>query len=240
MSSSPPPTLLYAHGFASGPASTKGTALARHLADLAGGASACRLLDLRVPDRDRLRLSSMIDVVRGAVPQVPANARVLGIGSSLGGLTMARAAERDDRIAGLVLLAPAFRLVERWRERMGADAWEAWEYRGTHAFDAFDGGPKLRLDFGFIEDAIEVDGELASALGSADGLGPRWPDVRVPTVILQGVRDETVDPNLARTFAKSRPHVRVVELDDDHLLTKPSSLERLYAEVEAMRARLAS
>jgi hypothetical protein len=33
--------------------------------------------------------------------------------------------------------------------------------------------------------------------------------------------------------------VRLLELDDDHRLMKPSSLEVLFAEVEAMRARLA-
>lgn len=232
-SSSPLPTLLYAHGFASGPRSGKGTALAR---DLAARGLSIELLDLRVPDREKLRLSAMIEVVRRAIPE---GGRVLGIGSSLGGLTMARAAERDPRIAGLVLLAPAFRLVERWRERMGGDAWERWAYAGTAPYEDFAGGPTLNVDYGFIDDAVEVDGELTSAYGSADGIGPRWPDVKVPTVILHGVHDETVAVGLSRTFAKARSNVRLLELDDDHRLMKPASLEALYAEVEAMRARLA-
>ncbi len=227
------PTLLYAHGFASGPRSSKGTALAR---ELAARGHSLELLDLRVPDREKLRLSAMIDVVRRAIPE---GARALGIGSSLGGLTMARAAERDPRIVGLVLLAPAFRLVERWRERMGGDAWERWNYAGTTPYEDFAEGGTLNVDFGFIDDAVEVDGELTSAYGSAEGIGPRWPDVRVPTVILHGVHDETVAVGLSRTFAKTRPNVRLIELDDDHRLSKPASLEVLFAEVEAMRARVA-
>jgi hypothetical protein len=163
---------------------------------------------------------------------------VLGIGSSLGGLTMARAAERDARIDALVLLAPAFRLVERWRERMGADAWEAWAHRGTTPYDDFAGGPTLQVDFGFMVDAEVVDGELGTGHGSAEGLGPRWPDIRVPTVILHGVRDETVDVRLSRTFAKHRPNVRLIEVDDDHRLMQPATLERFFVEVEAMIARL--
>ena len=85
---------------------------------------------------------------------------------------------------------------------------------------------------------MQVDGELASALGSAEGIGPRWPDVRVPTVILHGAHDETVTISLSRTPAKGRPNVRLVELDDDHRLMKPTSLEAMLREVDAMASRL--
>ncbi len=226
------PTLLYAHGFASGPRSAKGAALARH--EAARGLEV-RLLDLRVPEREKLRLSSMVEAIRRAVPE---GGRALGVGSSLGGLAMARAAEQDARLVGLVLLAPAFRLVERWRERMGADAWERWVRAGTWPYDDYALGGTFDLDFGFIEDATQVDGELASALGGADGLDPRWPDVRVPTVILHGAHDETVAISLSRAFAERRPNVRLVELDDDHRLAKPTSLEAMLREVDAMSSRL--
>ena len=220
--------LLYAHGFASGPASSKGRAL-----DALCAARGQRLerLDLRVPDRERLRLSAMIDVVRGALGE---GDRAIAIGSSLGGLTVARAAERDPRIVGVLLIAPAFRLVERWRQRTGEAQWEAWRTRRTMDYpDHSSPDGVLRVDFGFVEDAAEVDCDDApDGADSQGGLGPRWPDVRVPTTVLHGQRDETVDPALSRTFARGRPNVKLIELDDDHQMH--ASIPRIDAELTTL------
>src|SRR5687768_10332668 len=103
------PRILYLHGFASGPRSTKGVAFAEHLARR--GVAVDRL-DLRVPSLEHLRLSRMIDTVQAAIGS-PRD-RIVLVGSSLGGLTAARVAERDPRVSGLILLAPAFRMIERW------------------------------------------------------------------------------------------------------------------------------
>ena len=204
---------LYAHGFASGPQSTKGRALAAHFA---AGGRGLQLLDLRVPDRNRLRLSAMIEVVRSAIGE---GERAIAIGSSLGGLTCARAAERDARIVGVFLIAPAFRINERWPTRMGKEQWARWEREGVMPFPdyAIKGGT-LDVDFGFIEDAGRVDG---------DG----FPDLRVPTVIVHGQRDETVDPELSRTFARGRSNVKLIELDDDHQMI--ASIPTISRELDA-------
>src|SRR5688500_15564946 len=97
--------ILYLHGFASGPGSKKGLAFEQHFA-----ARKLRVdrMNLRVPSFEHLRLSAMVDTVLAALHD-----RTIVIGSSLGGLTAARAAERDSRIRALILLAPAFQLVER-------------------------------------------------------------------------------------------------------------------------------
>jgi uncharacterized protein len=203
--------ILYCHGFASGPLSSKGRAVRDRLA---GRGIAVDLLDLRVPSPERLRLSHMIDVVCAATE---GHERVLAIGSSLGGLTVARAAERDRRIAATVLLAPAFRLAERWRLRMGDAEWARWQRDGSYAYDDHTTpGGKIHVDFGFIEDAARVDAG--------------WPDLRVPTAIVQGLRDETVDPELARTFATGREDVRLIEVDDEHQLL--GSLDVIHAEID--------
>ncbi len=60
----PAPRLLYAHGFASGPRSTKGVAIAEHLARRGLG---LRLLDMRVPEPSHPRLASMINELRWAI-----------------------------------------------------------------------------------------------------------------------------------------------------------------------------
>jgi pimeloyl-ACP methyl ester carboxylesterase len=211
--------ILYCHGLASGPLSSKGRAVRDHLAKTqAKHALAVDLLDLRVPSPTDLRLSRMIDVVRDACGE-----RTLAIGSSLGGLTVARAAERDARIVGAVLLAPAFRLVERWRARLGEQDWARWQRDGTFAYDDHTTpGGKLDVEFSFMVDAERTD------------VG--WPEPKVPTTIVHGRRDETVDPELSRTFAKTRPNVRLVEVEDDHQLLR--SLDVIHAEIDAMLERL--
>ena len=115
------PKHLYRHGFASGKDSTKGVAIAAHLA--ARGLDLERL-DLRVPSFEHLRLSAMLDVVGRAIGGP--DDRAILLGSSLGGLTAARLAERDARVSALFLLAPAFQLVTRWRARVGEAEWPAW------------------------------------------------------------------------------------------------------------------
>jgi hypothetical protein len=193
------PRFLYLHGFASGPGSHKGRALAAYYAER--GVELARL-DMRQPSLERLRLSAMMDHLAQAIGG-PAD-RAVVFGSSLGGLTAARVAERDARIAALVLLAPAFRLVERWRGRMTPAAWDDWRDSGFLAITDYTTGQPARVDFGFAEDALAHDAG--------------WPDVRVPTLILHGRSDQTVDIELSRTFAEGKRHVRLVELDDDHEL----------------------
>ena len=205
---------LYLHGFASGPRSTKGMRFAEHFA--ARGVDVDRL-DLRVPSFEHLRLSAMIDVARRALGEP--NERGVVIGSSLGGLTAARLAERDARVTGLVLFAPAFQLVERWRLALG-DAFTAWERTGWREVLDYTTGQPARVDFGFVEDARAVD------------VG--FPDVRVPTLIIHGVHDDVVPIDHSRRFAAGKRHVRLVEVDDGHELV--ASLPRLLAEADAFLA----
>lgn len=206
--------LLYLHGFASGPGSKKGVAFAEHFA--ARGLAVERL-NLRVPSFEGLRLSQMIDVAQRAIGAP--NERAIVIGSSLGGLTAARLAERDARVDALVLFAPAFQLVQRWQSALG-DAFAAWERTGYREVLDYTTGGTAKVDFGFVEDARAVD------------VG--FPDVRVPTLIIHGIHDDVVPVDHARRFAAGKPHVRLIEVDDGHELV--ASLPRLLAEAEAFLA----
>jgi len=207
------PRFLYLHGFASGPGSKKGVALAEHYGRR--GVTLERL-NLRVPSFERLRLSAMIAETRAAIGS-GADRAVL-FGSSLGGLVAAQTAALDARVVALVLLAPAFRLIERWQERLGEDGWRRWRETGwLETLDHTTGQPG-RVDFGYIEEM--------EALGAND-----FPDVRVPTLILHGRHDETVDIAASRAFAAARRHVHLIELDDGHELV--ASLSRIAQEVDA-------
>jgi len=204
---------LYLHGFASGPDSKKGVAISAHLATR--GISLERL-NLRVPSFEHLRLSAMIDTTRAAIGSPDDRAVVMG--SSLGGLTAARLAERDARVVALVLLAPAFQLVSRWRARIGEDEWRAWEERGWLEVDDYASGGRARVDFDFTNDVARIDSSP-------------FPDVRVPTLIIHGTRDDVVSIDRSRDFAQGRPNVRLVPVDDGHELT--ASLDPITREIDA-------
>jgi hypothetical protein len=184
--------LAYLHGFASGPSSSKGTAFQKRF-------PAAELLNLRVPSFPHLRLSAMIETVRAAL-----HGPAYLVGSSLGGLTAARVAERDPRVERLVLLAPAFQIMARWQTQLGP-GWDDWKATGWREVVDFTTNQPARVDFGFAEDALAVD------------VG--FPDVRVPTVIIHGLRDDSVPVEHSRRFAAGRPNVRLIEVDDDHQLT---------------------
>lgn len=209
---------LYLHGFASGPQSFKGVRFADHLAQR--GITVERL-NLRVPSFEHLRLSAMIDVAQAAIGGP--DDRAIVFGSSLGGLTAARLAERDPRVIALVLLAPAFQLIARWQQLLG-EAWPAWQRTGWREVHDYTTNTPARVDFGFAEDAAAID------------VG--FPDVTVPTLILHGVNDETVPVEHSRRFAAGRPHVRLVELDDGHELI--ASLPRLLEEADRFLATLSA
>ena len=212
------PRFLYLHGFASGPSSYKGLAVCNHF-DSRG--LAMDRLNLRLPSFEHLRLSAMIAATRAAIGDE--NDRAVLFGSSLGGLLACRVAELDARVCALVLLAPAFRLVERWRARLGAAAWEAWQKTGWLETEDFEEKRTSRVDFGFIRDAETV----AARSGG-------WPDVRVPTLIVHGRSDAVVDIDLSRQWKRGKRHVRLVEVDDGHELT--GSLETIIREADAFLA----
>jgi len=203
---------LYLHGFASGKDSKKGVALAKHFA---ARGLALERLDLRVPSLEHLRLSSMMEKVRDAIGG--AEDRAIVLGSSLGGLTAARVAERDPRVVSLVLLAPAFQLAARWSERVGEAGWRAWEESGWLEVEDHTTGGRARVDFEFTRDVARID-------------ATPFPEVRVPTLVVHGTHDEVVDVGLSRTFARSRPNVRLVEVDDGHELI--ASLGRISCEID--------
>jgi len=214
------PTILYLHGFASGPGSKKGVATAERLA---GRGVAVTRLDLRVPSIERLSLGAMIATTRAAIGG-PAERAVL-IGSSLGGLTAARVAEQDPRVCMLVLLAPAFRFAERWRARLGAEGWERWMNGAWLETQDYTTGGVARVHADF---AIEAE--------AIDAAGGGWPDVRVPTLILHGLHDDVVPIESSRRFAAGKRHVRLIELEDGHelLVTLPvvlAEIERFLAPV---------
>jgi pimeloyl-ACP methyl ester carboxylesterase len=177
-------------------------------------------LNLRLPSLEHLRLSAGIAATRAAIGGE--RDRAVLVGSSLGGLTGARVAEQDPRVCGLVLLAPAFQAAVRWRARLAGEPLRRWREAGWLEVDDYATKQRARIDYGFLEDLEAADPPES------------WPDVRVPTLIVHGHRDDTVDVEGSRAFATGRRHVGLVEVDDGHELT--ATLPAILAEAERFLA----
>ncbi len=207
----PFPRFIWLHGFASGPQSRKGLYLRERLEE--------RGAHLVIPN---LNLPAFFDLtVSRTLAQIDELAQgdgpVVLLGSSLGGFTAATwAATRPARTAALVLLAPAFGLGPRWSARMEPEDLSRWRRHGRIEFDHYVTGKKEFLGIGFLDDALAHD---------------PFPLPRAPTLVLQGLRDDVVEPQLAREFtALMQGRAKLVELDQGHDLA--GDLPRLWREIE--------
>jgi hypothetical protein len=210
--------LLYLHGFASGPSSNKARDLSRRFA--AAG------VPLDVPDLtpgedgfERSTPSSMRVVAEARLSAAPPPHAI--IGSSLGGYLAAAVAAERPTVERLVLLAPAFRLFERWEARLTPAEQEEWRARGLEVTH-FASGRRRRIGWAFHEDARAW---------------PAFPAVRVPTLCIAGRRDETVPLADVEAFVARTPSARLVVVDDAHDLA--ASLDRIFDEARAFLAPLA-
>jgi hypothetical protein len=210
--------VLYLHGFASGPGSAKGRAFEDHLAPLG---CEVRRLDLRLPDRDRLRISAMIARVEREARAVE---RPVLIGSSLGGLVAAQVAARVAGVRGAVLMAPAYRLAERWAESIGPERMRRWSEGEPIEAEDHSGGPPLRVDVGFYTDALSLE---------------PFPLPTCPLLVFHGRRDDTVGIETSRELAERALRAELVELDDGHALIEslPEMLPRARAFIEGLWER---
>jgi pimeloyl-ACP methyl ester carboxylesterase len=208
--------LLYLHGFASGPSSHKARVLSARFAALG--------VPMAIPDLtpgadgfERSSPSSMRAVAEAALAAgAPPHAI---IGSSLGGYLAAVIASQDASVERLVLMAPAFRLFERWRARLSPAQLAEWRARGLETMHYASGRPR-RVGWQFIEDAARH---------------PAFPEVRVPTLCVAGTRDETVPFADVEAFVTRTPSGRRVAGDDAHDLA--ASLDRIFDEARAFLGR---
>ena len=198
------PHFLYLHGFASSPASSKAALFRRRLA---ARGMALRCPDLNEPDFSTLTTSRMITQVASTVASLPPGPVVL-IGSSLGGFVTLHVAEaapdRAHPIGHLVLLAPALDFGRRPVADLGPDGMARWRREGWWETTHHASGERRRVHYELFRDAARYDSSAAR----------RTP----PTLVLQGRRDDVVDPDMVARFAAARPHVKLILLDDDHRL----------------------
>jgi pimeloyl-ACP methyl ester carboxylesterase len=200
--------VVYLHGFASSPHSSKAQFFARKFA--AGGVS------MEIPRLDEgrfeeLTISGQLRVIERAVGDEPS----ILIGSSLGGYLAALYASRHvGQIEKLVLLAPAFQFPRRWRERYSDQDWERWNREGSTPVFHYGDGRERRLRYRFVEDAAQFEDE------------PEFPQ---PALILHGVRDSVVPVDISRAYAARHPEASLVLFESGHELT--DVLEPMWVEI---------
>jgi pimeloyl-ACP methyl ester carboxylesterase len=194
--------VVYLHGFASGATSTKAAFIGRRLRERG---IRVETPDLNLPDFSTLTVTRMLQQTRSLIDE--AAGAVTLIGSSLGAFVAVNAAaESPDRVARLVLLAPALDFGSKTMTRMGDAALDDWKANGSLNVFHFGYGRMVSVHYGLYEDARQYD-----AFNS---------DVPMPTLIFQGRYDEVVDPSMVEAWASTRPNVELHLVDDGHQLTK--------------------
>ena len=135
------------------------------------------------------------------------------MGSSLGGYLAALYAARHPNIERLVLLAPAFQFPTRWRRRYSSAEIDDWKKTGARPFYHYAYKENRPLGYQFVEDSLQYEDQ---------------PDFRQPALVLHGVQDEVVPPEVSEEFAARHPNVTLRLVESGHELT--NQLDLLWAE----------
>ena len=193
---------LYLHGFASGPGSTKAQYFLAQFQDLG--------IELHIPDLNQpsftdITLTSRLELISDVVASLPARPVVIW-GSSLGGLlALLYAREHQEKVAGLVLLAPALEFSQRWEDMLGKDGLKKWESNGYISVPHYAYKKEEPLAYNFFLDAAKHE--------------TRDLTLQIPIMIFHGKDDVTVPIDVSRRFsANNGEHVQLLELADGHEL----------------------
>jgi pimeloyl-ACP methyl ester carboxylesterase len=189
--------IVYLHGFASSPASSK----ARYFRDYLGNAGArVDIPDLAAGDFEHLSITGQLAVIE----EVAAGDAVSLIGSSLGGYLAALYAARHPEVRRLVLLAPAFAFARLWSSTLaGAEQVEEWRRTGSMEVFHYGENRNCRLGYQLLADA---------------GRYEDYPDFSQPALIFHGLHDDAVPVSSSREFSAGHPNATLEVLDADHQL----------------------
>ena len=191
---------IYLHGFASSPGSKKATVFKNRF----DSASISLVVpDLEGGDFQRLTLTKQLKIIDDCMGQYPGERFGL-IGSSMGGYLAVLMAQTREEVAAMYLMAPGFNFMERWRSRVQG------HLKGSNVIP--DLIPVYHYRYNkdmLLSTDIFRDAEKWDQLGL---------DRKIPTRIVHGIHDDTVDILQSRKFAEAHPECQLEELDSDHQL----------------------
>jgi uncharacterized protein len=188
--------ILYLHGFASGPSSTKARYFQRCFEQ--AGASVI-VPELAEDDFEHLTITRQLAVVERSA----ANRPVALIGSSMGGYLAALYAARHAEVSQLVLLAPAFGFARRWSQWLGAEKLADWRRSGWLEVFHYASNCQRRIGYELLEDG---------------GRYEDYPDFRQQALLFHGRHDEVVPAAYSEQFAAAHANARLEILDSGHEL----------------------
>jgi uncharacterized protein len=200
--------VIYLHGFASSPRSSKAQRFERELAR-EGIGFACP--DFNLPEFETLTVTRMLLQTRAAIDAAPAGPVAL-IGSSLGAFVALHAAAHPA-VTHMILLAPALGFGGNRLRQLGEHGIEEWRTAGTLRVFHYARNELRDVGFALYEDAAQYD---AFAV-----------DPAVPTLVVQGRRDASVDPGMVTRWAATRAQVTLRLVDDEHQLT--ASMDEIWS-----------
>lgn len=202
-------SVIYLHGFASGPSSAKAAFFSQRLR--ASGFDVC-VPDLNKPSFERMTISSQLETINREIDQ-RSDRQILIVGSSMGGLLAVLSAMDRPCVRALMLMAPGFGLTKRWDRLISAEAFARWQAERTIEFYHYAYNEYRQLSYSFVEDFEKHQTEGLS--------------VSVPTLVFHGMRDETVPSAESIQFRDcNREMVELHLVDDDHQLLE--SLETIW------------
>jgi pimeloyl-ACP methyl ester carboxylesterase len=186
--------IVYLHGFASGPQSSK----ARYFRTLLEDAGASVTIpDLADGDFEHLTITGQLSVIDRAVAGEPTAL----VGSSMGGYLAALYAARHSNVSRLVLLAPAFGFARRWCERMGQAQVAEWRHTGTMDVFHYADNRNRKLGYQLLADAEHFEA---------------YPAFTQPALIFHGAHDDVVPVRYSQDFAAAQTNATLEVLDAGH------------------------
>ena len=185
---------IYLHGFASGPGSNKAKAFKKRFDELG---IPIHVPDLQQGDFRNLTLTGQIELVQGIIDKKKGKNFAL-IGSSMGGYLASLIAQTRESVQALFLMAPGFNFLNRWRKKLDIskttdELIPVFHYRYNK---------EVRLNTYLFRDA-----ETWESLPL---------DRKIPTFIVHGLHDETIDIEESRNFVREKSFCSLKELDSDH------------------------
>ena len=204
--------VVYLHGFASSPESSKAQRFRREL-EARGVGFSCP--DFNQPEFETLTTTRMLGQVRDELRQIK-DGPVALVGSSLGAFVSVHAAARDTTglIDRLILMAPALDFGGNRLRQLGPNGLDEWRRSGLLQVYHYGSGVEKQVRFALYEDAAGYD---AITLPTT-----------LPTLVFQGDQDTSVDPAMVQQWAQGRPLVDLRILPDDHQLT--ASMDLIWKE----------
>lgn len=196
-------SVFYLHGFCSSPGSNKATFLRRRLAERGID---LRVPDLNAPDFSHLTLTAQLERVADEVRACPPGDVYL-IGSSMGGAVAVHFMDRyreaeGQRVAKLLLLAPAFDFWENRLGDLGEEQMERWQREGFLPFFHYAYNEARPVHYGLMEDLARYDGFAVQ--------------IDIPVIIFHGLNDRSVNYQQSVRFALGKQNVTVKLVNSDH------------------------